>query len=285
MQLNSEIPTDPPRDASTVMLLRDGARGIEVFLVKRHSASQVLGGAYVFPGGKLDTADSALHQRHLNLSVDELHAKLGEQETPPAKASALFVAALRETFEEAGVLLTDTPPSLNAGSAMQDFSALLAAQSLRLDVRSLRPWVRWITPRQPSVTNRRFDTRFFMVAMPPHQAAVHDNVEATASAWSNPRSALEQYWSREIDMAPPQIMSLAYLARLPNVASVLADLDQRAPVTILPESHDQDGQRVVCYPGDPRHSVPVRALPGPTRLIWRNQRFEPEGGLSALWAG
>jgi 8-oxo-dGTP pyrophosphatase MutT (NUDIX family) len=284
MELNTEIPTDPPRDASTVMLLRDGAEGIEVFLVRRHSASQVLGGAYVFPGGKLDAADSALHQRHLNLSAQALHTKLGEPETPVGKASALFVAALRETFEEAGVLLSDTPQSLNAASAKQDFHALLAAQSLRLDVQALHPWVRWITPRQPSVTNRRFDTRFFMAAMPSHQTAAHDNVEATDSAWLHPREALEQYWSQAIDMAPPQIMSLAYLARHGSVAGVLADLGTRAPVTILPESHDQDGQRVVCYPGDPRHSVSTRALPGPTRLVWRNQRFEPEGGLRALWA-
>ena len=284
MELNTEIPNHPPRDASTVMLLRDGASGIEVFLVKRHSASRVLGGAYVFPGGKLDAADSALHHRHLNLSAQALHTKLGEPETPADKASALFVAALRETFEEAGVLLSETPPARETASTAQDFHALLATQGLRLDVQGLHPWVRWITPRMPSVTNRRFDTRFFMAAMPAHQTAAHDNVEATASAWLRPREALEQYWSQAIDMAPPQIMSLAHLARHDSVAGVLADLGARAPVTILPESHDQDGQRIICYPGDPRHSVSTRALPGPTRLLWRNQRFEPEGGLRALWA-
>jgi len=284
MELNTEIPNHPPRDASTVMLLRDGASGIEVFLVKRHSASRVLGGAYVFPGGKLDAADSALHHRHLNLSAQALHTKLGEPETPADKASALFVAALRETFEEAGVLLSETPPARETASTAQDFHALLATQGLRLDVQGLHPWVRWITPRMPSVTNRRFDTRFFMAAMPLHQTAAHDNVEATASAWLRPREALEQYWTHAIDMAPPQIMSLAHLARHDSVAGVLADLGARAPVTILPESHDQDGQRVICYPGDPRHSVSTRALPGPTRLVWRNQRFEPEGGLNALWA-
>lgn len=284
MELNTEIPNHPPRDASTVMLLRDGASGIEVFLVKRHSASRVLGGAYVFPGGKLDAADSALHHRHLNLSAQALHTKLGEPETPADKASALFVAALRETFEEAGVLLSERPPARDAASGAQDFHTLLDAQGLRLDVQGLHPWVRWITPRMPSVTNRRFDTRFFMAAMPAQQTAAHDNVETTASAWLRPREALEQYWNQAIDMAPPQIMSLAHLARHASVASVLADLGTRTPATILPESHDQDGQRVICYPGDPRHSVSTRALPGPTRLVWRNQRFEPEGGLNALWA-
>jgi len=283
MQLNSEIPNQPPRDASTVVLLRDGAGGMEVFLLKRHRASQVLGGAFVFPGGKLDAADSRLNPRHLNLTRQAMHAKLGEPDTASDKAGALFVAALRETFEEAGVLLTETPAALQAG-APQDFHAMLAAQGLRLNVAALQPWVRWITPRMPSVSSKRFDARFFIAAMPAHQIAVHDNVEATASAWLRPRQALEQYWSHTMEMAPPQIMSLAHLARHDSVASVLADLATRAPVTVLPESHDADERRVICYPGDPPHSVSTRALPGPTRLVWRNQRFEPEGGLEALWA-
>lgn len=283
MELNTEMPLHAPRDAATVLLLRDGTDGIEVFLVKRHSASRVLGGAYVFPGGKLDAADGTLHHRHLNLSAQALHARLGEPETPAGKASALFVAALRETFEEAGVLLSETPPARQPGSGAQDFHVLLATQGLRLDVQALHPWVRWITPRMPSVSNRRFDTRFFVAAMPADQTATHDNVEATASAWFRPREALEQYWNQTLEMAPPQIMSLAQLARHKRVASVLAELRTRQPTSILPESHEQDGQRVICYPGDPCHSVAARALPGPTRLVWRNQRFEPEAGLRALW--
>ncbi|NBX05268.1 MAG: hypothetical protein EBR18_04045 [Betaproteobacteria bacterium] len=87
-----------------------------------------------------------------------------------------------------------------------------------------------------------------------------------------------------MEMAPPQIMSLAHLARHGSVASVMADVAARTPATVLPESHDHDGQRVICYPGDPRHSVATRALPGPTRLVWRNQRFEPEAGLASLWS-
>jgi hypothetical protein len=136
----------------------------------------------------------------------------------------------------------------------------------------------------PSVSSKRFDARFFIAAMPAHQTAVHDNVEATASAWLAPRDALEQYWSHAMEMAPPQIMSLAHLARHGSVASVLADLATRAPATVLPESHDHNGQRVICYPGDPRHSVSTRALRGPTRLVWRNRRFEPEAGLASLWS-
>jgi 8-oxo-dGTP pyrophosphatase MutT (NUDIX family) len=283
MELNTDIPTQPPRDASTLVLLRDGAQGLEVFLVRRHSASQVLGGAYVFPGGKLDAADAALHHSHLNLTPQALHTRLGESDTPVAKASALFVAALRETFEEAGVLLADPPGAIKAGAQAGNFHTLLADHGLRLDVAAVQPWVRWITPRMPSVSSARFDARFFVAAMPPNQTAAHDNVEATASAWLRPRHALAQYWNGAIALAPPQLMSLAYLARHHRVADALAELAQRAPATVLPESHDRDGQRVICYPGDPGHSVPSRALPGPTRLVWRNQRFEPDGGLEAFW--
>ena len=283
MELNTEIPTQAPRDAASVVLLRDGSNGLEVFLLKRHSASRVLGGAYVFPGGKLDPEDSAIHPHHFNLSPLELHARLGESDISPAKAAGLFVAALRETFEEAGVLLLEgaqRPPTGHTAG----FHDLLRAQGLRLNVAALHPWTRWITPRKPSVSSKRFDARFFVAAMPAHQTALHDDVEATDSAWLGPRQALQQYWDGEMELAPPQIMSLAHLARHTHVASLLAQLRGRAPATILPQSHDLHGQRVMCYPGDPLHSVARRALPGPTRLLWRGTRFEPEAGLAALWS-
>jgi len=284
MELNSEIPTLPPRDAATVVMLRDGAQGLEVFLVKRHSLSDVLGGAYVFPGGKLDGADcDAAHHAHFDRNATLLHAALGEADTDQATACGLFVAALRETFEESGVLFasaTDAP----IGATAQAFHSRLAAQQLRLHTSAVQPWTRWITPRMPSVTNKRFDTRFFVAAMPPDQLAAHDNVEATQSAWLQPRTALLQYWDREIELAPPQIMSLAQLSRHATVASALTEATRRLPPVIMPEAFNQDGERVICYPGDAQHSVQLRAMPGPSRLFWRNQRFEPEGGFDALFA-
>lgn len=285
MELNSDIPTQPPRDAATVVLLRDGAQGLEVFLVKRHGLSDVLGGAYVFPGGKLDAADcDAAHHAHFDRAPQDLHAALGESETEQATACGLFVAALRETFEESGVLLaaahgTDSALPL----ASTDFHARLAAQRLRLHTSAVQPWTRWITPRMPSVTNKRFDTRFFIAAMPADQLAAHDNVETTQSAWLPPRAALEQYWGREIELAPPQIMSLAQLSRHANVASALAEAASRPPPVIMPEAFNEDGERVICYPGDAQHSVAARAMPGPSRLFWRNKRFEAEGGFDALF--
>ncbi|MEK9803948.1 MAG: NUDIX hydrolase, partial [Curvibacter sp.] len=96
--------------------------------------------------------------------------------------------------------------------------------------------------------------------------------------------ALEQYRDGRIDLAPPQIMSLAHLARHADVASVLAEARHKPPALIQPEPYDDEhGVRVLCYPGDPRHSVRERALPGPTRLRYGHQRFEPEDGFEALF--
>ena len=230
MELNSEIPTSPPRDAATVVILRDSAHGPEVFLVKRHGLSDVLGGAYVFPGGKMDVADNAPgHQAYLDQSPQQLHAALGEPDTAPATACGLFSAALRETYEEAGVLFAQNAQSESqqakselAGAAKgSDFHQRLESGSLRLQTLAVHPWSRWITPRMPSVTNKRFDTRFFISVMPTGQHAAHDDFEATESAWLRPRVALEQYWEREIELAPPQIMSLAHLSRYQSAAQAL----------------------------------------------------------------
>lgn len=287
MELNSEVPTAPPRDAATVVMLRDAPQGLEVFLVKRHGMSDVLGGAYVFPGGKLDANDALLDPAaHLDQEPAQLHAALGEPQTAVNTATGLYVAALREAFEESRVLFT--PDIAMARAALlhdtaKPFNQLLAELQVRLQTRNVLPWSRWITPRMPSITNKRFDTRFFVAAVPPEQEATHDDHEATESVWLAPRVALEQYWNGQIELAPPQIMSLSHLSRHRSVASVMDAARQQLPPLVLPESFDEDGTRVLCYPGDPRHSVARRALPGVTRLLFRNKRFEPVEGFEALF--
>lgn len=249
--INSDVVLTPPVPAATVMVLRDAPDGLQVLLMRRHAKSGVLGGVYVFPGGKLDAADrTGLPE---SLSCEQRHAALAEPDLDTA--TALYRAAVRETFEECG---------------------------LRLDPASLWPWSRWITPRQPSVTNKRFDTRFFVAPAPAGQHAVHDNHEATEAVWLAPAEGLRRYWEGDIDLAPPQIMSLSELHRLRTVQQALALARGRAPALIEPEPFDEDGCRVICYPGDPRHRIAARVWPGPTRLTHRNQRFEPEGGLAAL---
>lgn len=292
MELNLETIATPPRPAATVVLLRDAPAGLEVFLMKRHGLSDVLGGAYVFPGGKVDAADAGLDlAAHADQPVSALHAALGEADTSEASAGALYVAALREAFEECGVLFAQggasAAPAAQAAALLREghgFNAVLAQMALRLQTRAILPWSRWITPVRPSVMNKRFDTRFFVAAVPDGQVASHDDFETTDSIWLSPREALLQYWAGQIELAPPQIMSLAHLARHGAVAGVLAAARARRPPVIQPESFDDEGERMICYPGYDRHTVREAALPGPTRLRYRNKRFEPLGGFEGLFA-
>jgi 8-oxo-dGTP pyrophosphatase MutT (NUDIX family) len=290
MELNSEIITTPPLDSASLILLRDSDQGMQVLLLKRHQASNVLGGAYVFPGGKLDLADQHPDLlAHLSQPPAKLQQRLAEPDLSAERAAGLFVAAIREAFEECRILLSQNGLDKPDLQALQDalagglnWSQAFRQLSLKLSTENLIPWSRWITPRQASVTNKRFDTRFFIARVPEDQTAEHDNHEATETLWITPREALIRYWDDQMTLAPPQIMGLVHLARHPNTQSALAEAESRQPPVIEPEPFDQDGIRTICYPGDPRHSVQKSAFPGPTRLIFKNKRFEPERGLDAL---
>lgn len=292
MELNVDIVTTPLRPAATVVLLRDTPSGLEVFLMQRHSQSDVLGGAHVFPGGKVDAADAELDMAvHLDQPLAQLQAGLNEADLSACTAGAVYVAAMREVFEESGVLFAQAAGDQAVDCAVaaallregRGFNAVLKQMALRLQASRLVPWTRWITPTSPSVTNKRFDTRFFVSSVPAGQVAVHDDFETTASLWLSPRLALAQYWAGQIELAPPQIMSLVQLNRHASVGSVLLEARCRLPPLIQPEPFDEAGGRVICYPGDARHSVRAPAMPGPTRLYFRNRRFEPEGGLDSLF--
>ena len=293
MELNHDVIDTPPRDAASVVMLRDSAAGLQVLLMRRHTNAAVLGGAYVFPGGKVDQTDGqpALLD-HLDRSPTELHPLLGEPALVSASSAAMFVAAAREAFEESGVLLArqfGQPLDAQAQHAAfetvrqgQSFAQVLVQHTLQLCTNDLAPWSRWITPRRPSVMNQRFDTRFFLAAVPPGQQAHYDDFEVTEARWLTPRAALAQYRDHAIDLAPPQIVSLLHLLQYPDVAHALADARSRTPPLIQPESVQDGDTRVLCYPGDAAHPVTARALPAPvpTRVVWRQQRFEPPQGFA-----
>jgi 8-oxo-dGTP pyrophosphatase MutT (NUDIX family) len=267
-------------------MLRDSAAGMEVFLLERHGLSEVLGGAYVFPGGKVDREDLELASR-LDLAPADLPEALGEPSLETAHAAAVYVAAIREAFEEAGVLFAALPveaarTALEQHRAGRPFNEIVSGVAGSLAASSLQPWSRWVTPLASVRARKHFDARFFLATVPAGQQAAHDQRETTASIWLAPAAALREYWEGRIQLAAPQIMSLSHLARFPDVAAALADARTRRPPRIQPEAFEEDGVPMVCYPGDPRHSVPTRMLPGPGRLRWRNDRYEPEGGLEAL---
>lgn len=290
IEIHSKVVDTPPLPSATVMVLRPSARAMEVLLMRRHADSGVLGGVHVFPGGKLDAADMAISPALCDASADQCRVRLNEASLSDGMALGLHAAAMRETFEECGLVL-GAPGHESAHAARRlrgligegvEFSGALQALGWPMAASSLLPWSRWVTPRVTSMTLKRFDTRFFVALAPEGQAAEHCERETTEAVWLDPTAALERAWRGEIDLAPPQIMSLALLARLGTIAEVKAWAASHAPALIEPEPMDVNGERVICYPGDAEHSVSEAPWPGPTRLVFRQGRFEAPGGLAAL---
>lgn len=294
--LNNAVVDTPPRPSSTVLLLRDGAGGLEVLMQRRHERNDVLANAYVFPGGKVDKADSDIEMMsRLDLPAATIHARMADSDLDERGAAVYFAAACREIFEEAGLLLAvrgDGAPvtAQDAEQAMQwlrqglGFVEVLERFNLTMRASALVPWTRWITPRMPTVMNKRFDVRFFLARSPEGQTAIHDNHEAVESVWLAPRDALARYQARAMMLAAPQLMSLVELARYPSVDAAMHVDAVNWPRLIEPHPFDHEGNRAVAYPGDPLHSNPQRAMPGPTRLVFRDGRFEPFGHYDELLA-
>ncbi|MFZ4757387.1 MAG: NUDIX hydrolase [Burkholderiaceae bacterium] len=278
----------PPRPAASLVLLRDADGGLEVLMLERTPDDNVLAGAHVFPGGKLDREDGEDDSlTRFDVGPAVLHTRLGEPELEARESAALFVAAVRECFEETGVLLArgiEEAQAVRARALRRDghgFTELMSALDLRFDATLMEPWSRWITPKVPAMMRKRFDTRFFIARLPEGQAAEPDLREAVAARWMAPRDALRRYSAQEIDMAAPQIMTLAHLSRFPDVATAMAEAARRPPPVIRPEPIESPEGRLICYPGDPAHPVRERAMPGPTRLLFAGGRFRPEGGFDA----
>ncbi|MDC0682021.1 NUDIX hydrolase [Sorangium atrum] len=268
-----------PRDASTVIVLRDGHAGIEVFCVRRHASSSFMGGAVVFPGGKVDAQDGAEVWRDRATEPPARAAAFATGETP---ARALCVAACRETLEEGSILPTDPPLSgddvdevgreLAAGAPLD---AVLARRGLKLALAALVPWARWITPVAEA---RRFDARFFLLPLPPGQIGRHDGHETTMSFWAAPSEVLERAARGEILLAPPTSRTLELLAAALDVRSAVALAERQSLLPICPRFVPGDGAEppYLALPGDPSHEARDRRAEGPTRYVLRNGRFVAE---------
>ena len=258
------------QDASTVIVLRDTNEGIETFMLCRHHRSGFMGGAHVFPGGKVDERDSAAEWKHrVDRSPEEITARLGEPDVE--RGLGLLIAAVRETFEEAGVLLARIAPSASLEDARRrlhggsDFLRLAEELDLRIDVSALAPYARWITPEMES---RRFDTRFYIASVPNGQKASHDGSETTSAAWLRPADALEQIRSGRIKLAPPTVRTLQWLAGFADTDSAIAEALSRKPPLVRPKIVSGEGAWFLALPGDPEHPEDEPALPGATRMVF-----------------
>lgn len=267
--MSNESEVVPLRPAATVMLIRDHPiDGLEVFMLQRTLKAAFASGMYVFPGGRVDDVDDG---RDLEAICDgrtdeEASALLGLERG----GLAYWVAAIRESFEEAGVLLArrshekdplrfdDTESQTRFGAARQGvndgslrFVDLCLRENLRLTTDSIHYVSHWITPVGEA---RRFDTRFFVAPAPAFQEPLHDDGETIDSLWVTPSEALARHREGKLAMIPPTISNLEFLLKHDTVNSAL-DAARRVgvPPSITPRLRtDKDGKVIgVILPGDP----------------------------------
>jgi 8-oxo-dGTP pyrophosphatase MutT (NUDIX family) len=234
------------------MLLRDGAEraGLEVYLIRRHSAMPFAAGMYAYPGGRVDPRDADAEVGWAGPTAQEWAAVL---QCDAAEARALVCAAVRETFEESGVLLAgETADAIVADTTGEDweqerralvdralpFSDFLGRRGLAIRTDLLQPWAHWITPEfEP----RRYDTRFFVAAIPRGQRTRDVSGEADREVWMAPGQAVAGADDGSMEMWPPTYVTLSELAAYPSVGDLLAAAPTRSIQTVQPGIEQIDG--------------------------------------------
>ncbi len=262
-----------PRDAATVMLVRDAddakdGPAVEVCMLRRNLSSEFVAGAYVFPGGTLDPEDRSPEAGDLcrGRSDDEASVLLGVD----SGGLAFWVAALRECFEESGVLVGRHEGGEHAGELLDTSDPAVAARyeehrRALLEGRTTLPDIcreeglvlaademyyvsHWITPE---VSPRRYDTRFFITVAPTGQTARHDAGETIATVWVRPHEALERHAALDTVLLPPTVANLRSIAGCTSTDEVMAWAREVAHVeTVLPIVLFEDGNLVILRPGD-----------------------------------
>ena len=250
-----------PLPAATVTLVRDAPRGLEVLMLQRSHSLKFMPGVYVFPGGALDAADSSPEMQAMCAGLEDEAASraLGVERG----GIAYWVAAIREAFEEAGILLaydaSGNMVSLHGDAAERyrahrsslderrgDFGAIVREEGLRLAVDRLTYFGHLITPvRAP----RRYDTRFFLAVAPERQEARHDNYETIAQVWVRPQEALDLCARETLNMRFPTIKTLEQFTQCATAAELVAVLSSTRVVRPLLPRMTRDGRTLL--PNDP----------------------------------
>ncbi|OPF71978.1 NUDIX hydrolase [Streptomyces antioxidans] len=296
-----ELTPVTPRRAATVLLLRDGpygtagqdapqdaqggdeehapdefdavggpAAGPAVYMLRRRASMAFAGGAYAYPGGSVDPRDERM-VTWAGPSRAQWARRLGLEPSEGTQAQAIVCAAVRETFEEAGVLLAGpTPHTVVADTTGDDWEtdrAALVARDLSfaefLDRRGLvlrsdllSCWARWITPEfEP----RRYDTWFFVAALPRGQRTRNASTEADRTVWIRPGDAADGYDRGELLMMPPTIATLRQLAAYDSVTDALAAATDRDLTPVLARARVENGELVLSWPG---HDEFTKHIPG-----------------------
>lgn len=258
-----------PRPAATVVIAR-GEEAWEALFLKRHHKSGFMANAYVFPGGRVDASDASVGNlsRIQGLDLEKLCSQM-EGVSTAVEAASYVIAVVRETFEEAGILLardqdgawvdfTEGPTAerfadwrnrLNGGET--SFERLLVDEDLCIAGEGLHYFDHWVTPAQEP---RRYDARFFVVSAPPRQRGRHDGHETTESVWHTPRAALDAHVRGELMLPPPTWRVLMDLVQWTDRGDMLKVLAEDPDVTRTePRMIEDDGAFALALPGDPAH--------------------------------
>jgi 8-oxo-dGTP pyrophosphatase MutT (NUDIX family) len=255
-----------PRPAATVTLVRDTPLGIEVLMMQRNFQSVFVPGAYVFPGGAVDPHDNSTEIAALCRGMDDAAAsrKLGIEEG----GLAYWVAAIRESFEEAGILLACNEQgdmvTLDDSVRAERFHAyrqrveqgehplseMLRDEGLHLPLHEMTYFSHWITPVGPP---RRYDTRFFIAAAPAAQKPLHDNGETIDHLWVRPAEALRLHKLNQFDMRTPTVHTLRLFSEHDNVASLIQRMRALGDIPVITPRINKDGRRLL--PGDPEYDA------------------------------
>lgn len=258
----SDIPTPAP--SATILMLRDGPNGVETFMVVRHHQIDFASGALVFPGGKLDPGD--YNVRSLCDGVD--HASDTEL--------AMMAGAIREAFEECGILLAREAgsPNLVDGKRLQtlehyrdplnrgdlDLTEFLQKENLRLACDELHHFAHWITPE---MLPKRFDTHFYLARAPVDHIAIHDGHESVDSVWITPEDAIIGNTEGTYTIIYPTRVNVELLGESPTTEKAIIDAANRDIVSILPWAEKREDGNYICIPEDAGYKSTSEKMPGP----------------------
>lgn len=262
-----------PKQASTVLLLRDTSGGLEVYLLRRVRGMPFAGGMSAYPGGAVDPRDGEGELDWIGPPPSAWAASFHCSET---LARELVCAAVRETFEESGILLASAADGALLDTTAADWesarlallarevslSSVLAERGLSLRADLLRPWAHWITPEAEP---RRYDTKFFAAAVPEGQEPRDVSGEATEAEWLRPRDALAENEAGTRPILPPTLVTLTDLAEHDTVAAALDAAPVEPLTTVVPVLIERDGMEFIQMPDGSLVKPPMRLGPGGAR--------------------
>jgi 8-oxo-dGTP pyrophosphatase MutT (NUDIX family) len=252
-----------PVPAATILMLRDGTAGLEVFMVVRHHQIDFASGALVFPGGKVDAGDS--HVRLRCTGVDDADDV----------SLALQVGAIREAFEECGILLAreaGNPNLVSAARLLQlepyrdalvknevSIGDFLEREDLVLACDLLQPFAHWVTP---TMMPKRFDTWFYLAQAPADHLAIHDGHESVDSVWINPDAALSGAKTGQYTVIFPTRLNIEMLGASSNVNEAMSMARNRTIIAVIPWTEKRDDGVYLCLPAEAGYSITEEKMEG-----------------------